>query len=367
MIAALVLVAAMQDAAPAPGSRQAIGQAPIVAGNQVGARDRALGDALRQLVDQALGEILEPAVRAANDKPLRAIYARPRTYVRRYRVLDQGEAAGVWRMQIEGEVDLPTLRRDVERALPPAVAPPVGAAPEIVLVVAGAAADEPTIAAALASAGVKARAPKPGEPPPASALGASVVAKGEGAVRGTGKTAFVCAIEARGGPAGVAASVTTRGFAVTEGAARADCVSRAAADLAARIGPELAPPTVASATGGRVVTVDADLIEPGAVASLLKLLRNLAVVSSAELRRLAAGRAEIRVTTRQAAATLAAAVQRDAAPALALTDVRVAGDLIQLRARALGAPPPPSQAPSQPPAPFPSTPPTSVPTASTPR
>ena len=88
-----------------------------------------------------------------------------------------------------------------------------------------------------------------------------------------------------------------------------------------------------AASGGdlRTITIDADVVEPGAVVALLKDVRSIGSVSSAELRRVEAGRAEIRARTRALAPALASALSRD--PALALSNVEVAGDVIRLRAR----------------------------------
>src|SRR5438094_6581451 len=69
---------------------QALGQAPVVAGNRVAARDRALDDALKQAVDQALAYVLDPDTRMRAQATLRRdLMPRARTYVPSYRVLDE--------------------------------------------------------------------------------------------------------------------------------------------------------------------------------------------------------------------------------------------------------------------------------------
>ena len=68
-----------------------------------------------------------------------------------------------------------------------------------------------------------------------------------------------------------------------------------------------------------------------AVVALLKAVRSIGSVSSAELRRVAPGHAEIRARTRALASALAPALSRD--PALTLSNVEVAGDVIRLNAR----------------------------------
>ncbi len=71
---------------------EALGQAPIVAGDRVRARERALDEALRQAVEQATATVLEPAelVARASDLKLR-IYPKAKSYVSTYRILDEGE------------------------------------------------------------------------------------------------------------------------------------------------------------------------------------------------------------------------------------------------------------------------------------
>ena len=83
----------------------------------------------------------------------------------------------------------------------------------------------------------------------------------------------------------------------------------------------------------RPVTLDADVVEPAAVPALLKSLRGLGAVSSAELQRVAAGRAEIRIRTRAATSALATALSRTASSMITLSDVATNGDVIRLRAR----------------------------------
>ena len=60
-------------------------------------------------------------------------------------------------------------------------------------------------------------------------------------------------------------------------------------------------------------------------------MRSIGSVSSAELRRVEPGRAEIRARTRALAPSLAPALSRDVV--LTLTNIEIAGDVIRLRAR----------------------------------
>src|SRR5690349_6432522 len=75
-----------------PGMRIVTGQSAVIGGNSVGARERALDEAFRQGIDQALAELLDAPTRAAQARAIKALGARARTYVRRYRALEEGEA-----------------------------------------------------------------------------------------------------------------------------------------------------------------------------------------------------------------------------------------------------------------------------------
>jgi hypothetical protein len=364
----LASVARAQQPAPdaepvgTPGLRIVAGQSAVVGGNSAGARDRALDEAFRLAVDQALAEMLDAPTRAAQARALKGLEARARTYVRRYRALEEGETAGAYAVKLEVEVDEPALRRATERL---GVGPP--AAPAVapgLLVVAGAAPEAaPLLLAALASLGVRAQAAD-STVTEATAVAAATRAtltevafvtaesRAEGSIRGTSKVADACRLVARvvGAPAGrpiAEHSVPARAFADDDEAARAQCYAHAAGELAARLVPE-GGAAVGPAGDLRTVTVDADVVEPAAVVALLKDVRSVGSVSSAEVRKIAPGHAEIRARTRSSASALAPALARDATGALALSNVTVAGDVIRMRARLrLQVAPPPSSTPTQ--------------------
>src|SRR3954471_20378421 len=117
MRAALV---AMILAVPVLGGAQepmfeALGQAPIVAGDRVRARERAMDEALRQAVEQATATVLEPAelVARASDLKLR-IYPKAKAYVTTYRVLDEGEQPpGTFQVHLSAAVATARLARDL--------------------------------------------------------------------------------------------------------------------------------------------------------------------------------------------------------------------------------------------------------------
>jgi hypothetical protein len=227
------------------------------------------------------------------------------------------------------------------------------------------------VLAALGSAGIKARLGDPSLAEPARAVQAAAQASfsavgfvsasvaDEGTVRGPGLVAVSCqlAVKVVSAPAGQPLAEPTaslRSFSDREPSARADCLSRAAAALAPRLLSGAGGAGAASGGVGsgdlRVVSIDADVVEPSAVSALLKAVRGIGSVSSAEVRRIVAGRAEIRVRTRLLAPALGAALSRDASGMITLSNVEIAGDLVRVRARlrpivvAPSAPSPPSMA-----------------------
>jgi hypothetical protein len=115
----IALVASLPAAAQEP-SFEALGQAPIVAGDRVRARDRALDEALRQAVEQATSTVLEPSelVSRAADLRLR-IYPKAKSYVTNYRILDEGEeTAGTFQVHLSAQVATARLSRDLTPSSP---------------------------------------------------------------------------------------------------------------------------------------------------------------------------------------------------------------------------------------------------------
>ncbi len=330
--------APVADPAVDPGARVATGQAPVVGGNAAGARERALEDAIRQVVDQALAELVDPQTRAAQAKAIRALEAKAHSFVGSYRTLEEGEVNGVYSLRIQAEVDVFALRRKVERWTTPSPgpAPAAAAAPSISLQAGEGASPEfiAKLVAALSSAGVRARAGSAGPPAPGATIATvAVTTRDEGALRGTGRISVACQATARfvGAPLPERAA-STRAFAESADAGRADCLGR----LAGALGADLASTLNASAGGSGdlpIVTIDADVVEPAAVSALLKSVRSVGAVSVADLVRVGGGHAEIRARTRSAPGPLAAALSRDADAMISLSDVQTAGGVIRLRAR----------------------------------
>src|SRR3954452_18493220 len=115
MRAALIV---MLLAAPALAQEpifEVLGQGPIVAGDRVRARERALDEALRQAVEQATATVLEPGelVARASDLKLR-IYPKAKAYVTTYRILDEGEnPPGMFQVHLSAAVATARLARDL--------------------------------------------------------------------------------------------------------------------------------------------------------------------------------------------------------------------------------------------------------------
>ena len=333
------------EAPSTPGAHIVTAQAPVVGGNAAGARERALDDALKQAVNQSLATLVDPQTRAAQAKTLKAIEAKARSFVPRYRTLEEGEANGIYTIRLEAEVDEIALRRKIERgagaATPPPVTPAKLGAPGMLV-------------AALSSAGVRARAGDPGETSASAAAQAAARASleqaalvtsevvPEGLVRGTGRVAVSCRANVRlvAAPAGSTVAeraATARVFVEADKAAdgAAQCRTQLGMDLAARLAGVLPSSSgTAGATGDlRAVTVDADVIEPAVIPELIKSLRGIGVVSAAEVTRVVAGHAEIRVRTRAAPAAVAAGLSRVVGSVITLSDVQTSGDTIHVRAR----------------------------------
>jgi hypothetical protein len=336
-----VAPAAPPEVVLAPGERIAVGQAPVVGGNAAGARERALEEAIRQAVDQALAELVDPATRAAQAKAIRTIEAKARSFVPRYRALEEGEANGVYTVRLQAEVDDAALRRKIESWTAGAAAPPSAPqrrAPGVLAVAPGD--GEPgtpafasAVAAALASAGSPARLADARVDPAAPAALVTVTVSDDGPVRGTPELAAACRGAARFTALPLRPlDVTARGFAESAPDARAACLARLAPALAAQIASGLAS---TSTSGGDLpsVLIDADVTEAAAVPALLKSVREVGLVSGADLLRVGGGHVEIRARTRSASAPLAAALSRDVDAMISLSDVQTSGEVIRLKAR----------------------------------
>jgi hypothetical protein len=336
-------------AVPAEG---VVGQAAIAAGNVASARERALDDAFRQLVEQAFADLVNETGAGALSPPLASLratwIARPKRLVRNYRVLEQGEAEGNYRVRVSAELDAAYMRRELDRArgsanrgITPGVIPVVGGGPPEAAA---------AVASALASEGVRAQH-QPGAPTDEAGLralagrsgrGVAVLVNGraasEGLVRGTSEQAVECHLSVRlvgadGSTKGSERSGGSRAFAAGEQEAMAGCFARASRELLPAVIPDLG-----LATGGsgdlRVVMLDLDINEPAVISPVLRALRKIAGPAAAEVRRVVVGRVEIHVRSRLAPSALIAAMTRELAAVATVTRTgQGAGDRLEAQVR----------------------------------
>jgi hypothetical protein len=379
--AAPALAARAQEPAAPPRPGAITAEAPIVGGNAASAKQRAMDDAFRQAVERAFAVLLAEAGVSPSQPPSPGLmqlkstfFSRAKRYIRGYRVLEETQDGGRVRLQIDAEVDEGLLRREIDRArgaTPAATAAPAASAVSVVVVGATPEANM-ALARALGGAGVKAETPPLGPLDDGKArdlavrnrasavLTVSGTVTDDGAVRGTSKAATSCRLAVRVVPPAPAPAsdraAEARAFSDGADAARAECLARAAGDVARQTASSLAGGPVVG-RDMRVVSLDLDLIEPAALPLVLQALRKVGSVSSAEVRRVTVGHVEIRAITRLAAPALVGAIARElggaaevapgqASPERAAFQVRLAAPPpVAPAAPTPGAPPPPPGAP----------------------
>ena len=331
------------------GGRVGAAEVTIVGGNVASARERALTEALKQAVDQAIAALV-PDARAKQPKLVVQVLGRSRAYVRRYRALEEGERGrGLYGVRIEAEIDESALLRAFDKPASGVVAPgglSPGSPPAYLLMGAGVpdAADATLRAFTAAGAHVQRAGPELAEPSKAVEAavraGAAMVAfvsgsvAFEGKVRGPGLEAVTCAIGVRVLTAGAGLAVadeseTVRSFAETSEKARADCLQRAAGAVVPRVVPAAAARV---APDVRTIVLEAAVVQPAAVPALVKQVRAIGSVSAAEVRRITPGRVEVWVRSRLSALALSTALGRDGNGALTFGVPEVTGDLIRVTA-----------------------------------
>jgi hypothetical protein len=353
-----------------PGEHVVNAEAPIVNGNAVVAKQRALADAFRQAVEGAFSDLLkesggEAQPLAAGLVQLKASFAnRGQRFVRSYRILEEEESNGRLRLQIDADVDTALVRREMERVRGTTAGEPVSATPLAgpSILVGGDMPDEAraTMVKALAAAGVQAQSAALRDEAPlvaaaarqtAHALWLAATSFGEGSIRGASRVSVRCELRARllpAGPGTRAASLESseRGFAGDEAAARLACWQRAAGALARQASTFLQP----TPAGARYVTLDLDVVEPAALMTLIQLVKRLGAVNAAEVRHVTTRQAEIRVFTRMSGREIETALIRDVAGRLLVTEVKPPADRVTLQVRLAQAGDPPPGAGAEPPA-----------------
>jgi Flagellar assembly protein T, N-terminal domain len=352
----LALVLAVGFALPAAAQEplfEALGQAPIVAGDRVRARERALDEALRQAVEQATATVLEPSdlVARASDLKLR-IYPKAKSYVANYRILDEGEQPpGTFQVHLSASVATGRLARDLSGGTANLPAAATRKTRAVVCATVSGDGSEATQAAdkALRELVVARRVDALPGPQPCDPAGAASVARSgtaqaaltaevqvtpAGEIRGTTlATANAHAVVKLVEPDGrvSASGDAERGGYASGGAQAATAATRAAVVEAARtIEPVMAQrwSTDSGPTGGVVVRVTG-LSRWAEYVALTRALGALPGVAAVEPRRFVRGEVDLLVRTASAAAQLAAHLSRVPPPGLRV-GVRANGDTLEL-------------------------------------
>jgi hypothetical protein len=349
----IVMVVPAVVAAQEP-SFEALGQAPIVAGDRVRARDRALDEALRQAVEQATATVLEPAELTARASDLRLrIYPKAKSYVVNYRILDEGEQQpGVFQVHLSAEVATTRLARDLSSSTGTA---PVatGKRPRAVVCAAvkgdnvdGApAAAEKAMRELLQARNVDGM---PG-PQPCDERGAADVAKSgagqaalvahleiapAGTIRGTDDVAANARAEVKliepDGRASAAGSAERGGYAPTFARAAEASARLATVEAARAIEPALAQRWSGDvAPAGGVPVRVTGISRWSEYQAVTRALASLPGVAAVEPRRFVRGEVDLVVRTASAAAQLAGHLSRVPPPGVRVS-VRAAGDVLEL-------------------------------------
>jgi hypothetical protein len=350
LLAAPALVAAQEP------MFEALGQAPIVAGDRVRARDRALDEALRQAVEQATATVLEPSelVARASDLKLR-IYPKAKTYITTYRILDEGEQPpGTFQVHLSASVMTARLARDLSTSTTStgAVGPSARKSRAVVCAnVQGDGVDAPVAAEKALREIVVARnvepmpGPQPCDPPSVAsvlksgtaqaALTADVQVTPGGEIRGTtfvgaGARATVKLVEPDG-RVSATGDAERGGYAPSAGDAATAAARAAVVEAARTIDPALAQRWAggdAGPSGG--VTVRVRGVERWAeYQALTRALASLPGVAGVEPRRFVRGEIDLVVHTASAASQLAGHLTR-VPPAGIHVGVRAVGDAVEI-------------------------------------
>ena len=347
LLAAPALVAAQEP------MFEALGQAPIVAGDRVRARDRALDEALRQAVEQATATVLEPSelVARASDLKLR-IYPKAKAYIATYRILDEGEQPpGTFAVHLSASVATARLARDLSTSVGANVPSSKKARAVVCASVQGDGVDAPAAAEKALREIVGARSvepmpgPQPCDPPSVAsvlksgsaqaALTAEVQVTPGGEIRGTtfvgaGARATVKLIEPDG-RVSASGDAERGGYAPSAGDAATAAARAAVVEAARTIDTALAQRWSGGDSGpAGGVTVRVRGVERWAeYQALTRALASLPGVAGVEPRRFVRGEIDLVVHTASAASQLAGHLTR-VPPAGVHIGVRAVGDAVEI-------------------------------------
>jgi hypothetical protein len=193
---------------------EALGHAPVMAGDRAVARERALEEAMRQAVQQATSQLLTPAQVVARASQLRlGVYPKARNYVATYRVLDEREQPpGTFEISISAQVDTQRLSRALSAGAPqPNPTNATSSSPKHQVTVCAAIKPGDALSAQELEALV-ARQLKAAAIDPVSATGACTPEEGAKEARGRGTAAAViAAVELVPAPGEVSGALAIRG------------------------------------------------------------------------------------------------------------------------------------------------------------
>jgi hypothetical protein len=329
-------------------------EAPIVAGNALTAKKRALADAFRQAAERAFGELVKEGEPLPQPVPmavaqLKASLANSaQKFIRSYRLIEQETAGGVLHVMVEADVNTVLLRRELDRARAATPTPTATTLPTAqFILVAGSAPAAAMTANALNAAGMRAR-PDPSSneaqlvasaaKPNAFALFITAGSTSEGLVRGALRASVKCSLnshlyqagsQARRGPA-IDRTDADHGFAADENLARHACLTRVSTLAAREIVAALHAPTVTLP----YVTLQLDIVDVGAIPIFLQALKRVGAVTAAEVRHVTANLAEIRAFTHMGGAALLPTLLREVAGKITVVSTQTTNDLLALRVRA---------------------------------
>ena len=326
-------------------------EAPIVAGNAVTAKKRALSDAFRQTVERAFSELLAQGGETKETPRMQqlksSLAGSGQKYIRKYRILEQEEVAGQLKLMVEAEVETVLLRQEIEKAGAVAATPsPPADRPASSLVVLGGALPAelaPVLTKALATIGLKAQLNPAGDAAAlltlaakgnGTALFVKAQAAGEGVVRGTVRTSATCTavyqwLAPNASKPLMESREQERSTASDEAGARVACFERLSTQLARSLA------VVARAPGTRspYFTLALDAIEPGALPVVVASLKRLGAVAATEVRLVTPTQSELRIFTRLAPTALQPMLAREVAGKLTITTTSVGPDRLVLKVR----------------------------------
>jgi hypothetical protein len=121
-----------------------------------------------------------------------------------------------------------------------------------------------------------------------------------------------------------------RGFGPDENAAATACFARVAKETARVVVAAMRAPVVSAP----FVTLQLDIVDPGAIQTVLQGLKRLGMVTATEVRHVAAKVAEIRVFTRSGGLALQQSLVREVGAKLSVTPTQSTNDVLAWRVRA---------------------------------